>query len=216
MTLLGFLLLMGTLASAGSPRQMAVYLQPPGLRLVQDPSEILPPFYRYSNQSLFLPSYTNSQGKPEPGWASEIIKTRSFASHQSARLYYRTADLDQSIHFQAAGPLEGMRVWPEGALLILEVYDGDGSLMDGARPVEIAAMAKSGHYRQGSSSVLYSMDWSYGLFGPKGEPRLLPEKVEECHRCHSIAFYLTGDLIFTRFPGAEEIPPSRTEGVKGD
>jgi hypothetical protein len=206
MILVGLLLLMGTLAPAGSPRQMTVYLQPPGLRLVQDPLEILPSFYRYSNQSLVLPSYTDSQRKPKPGWAREIIKTRSFASHQSARLYYRTADLDRSIVFQTAGPLAKMRVWPEGALLILEVYDGDGSLMDGARPVEIAAMAKSGGHRKGSSSVIYSMDWSYGLFGPKGEPCLLPEKVEECHQCHSIAFHLTGDLIFSQFSGGGDSP----------
>ncbi|MGE5254218.1 MAG: cytochrome P460 family protein, partial [Planctomycetaceae bacterium] len=114
--------------------------------------------------------------------------------------------LDQSILFQGADPLAEMRVWPEGTLIVLEVYDGDDSLMDGARPVEIAAMAKSASRGKGSSPIFYSTDWSYGLFGPQGEPRLLPGKVEECHRCHSIAFQLTGDLIFTRFPGGRNFP----------
>lgn len=216
MKLLGSILLLVIADPAGVAQERSVFLQPPGLRLINDPIKVIPAFYEYPNQSLILPNYLDPLGTPAPGWARRIIKTRSFSSHQSARLYFRAPDLDQSALFQVSGPLSEMRIWPEGTLIILEVYDGDDSLVEGAEPVEIGVMAKAISHRAGSSTSFYPMDWSYALFGRDRKPRLVPTGVHECHQCHSIAFYLTGDLIFTRFPGPEEILPSRTEGLKDD
>lgn len=216
MKLLGAFLLLVIVDPAGIPQQKNAFLQPPGLRLIKDPTKVIPSFYQYPNRPLSLPSYLDPPGTPAPGWARKVIRTRSFSSRQSARLYFRIPDLAQSALLQVSGPLSEMRIWPEGTLIIVEVYDGDDSLVEGAEPVEIGVMAKAVSHREGSSTSFYPMDWSYALFGRDKKPRLVPAGVHECHQCHSIAFYLTGDLIFTRFPAAEEIPPNQTRGLKGD
>jgi hypothetical protein len=201
MKLLGSLLLLVIVDPAGVAQERNAFLQPPGLRLINDPIKVIPSFYQYPNRPLILPNYLDPLGTLASGWARRIIRTRSFSSRQSARLYFRTADLAQSLLFQVPGPLSEVRIWPEGTLIILEVYDGDDSLVEGAGAVEIGVMAKAVSHRAGPSTSFYPMDWSYALFGRDGKPRLVPTRVQECHQCHSIAFYLTGDLIFTRFTG---------------
>lgn len=84
--------------------------------------------------------------------------------------------------------------------MILEAYEGNGSMMGSTKPVEITVMAKKESHGSHSSPFFYLMDWSYARFTPEGDPSLQPDKVQECHSCHSIAFHLTGDLIFTPFP----------------
>ena len=207
--LLGALLLLGILEPAGIPEQKSVFLQSPGLRLVNDPTKVIPAFYQYPNRPLLLPHYLDPLRSPARGWGRKIIKTRSFSSRQNARLYFRTADLAQSALLQVSVPLSEMRIWPEGTLIILEVYDGDDSQVEGAEPVEIAVMAKMVGRRTGPSPSFYPMDWSYALFGRDGTSRLFPTRVRECHQCHSVAFYLTGDLIFTRFPGGGVSSPTK-------
>jgi hypothetical protein len=210
MKLLGALLLLGIMDPAAIPEQKTVFLQPPGLRLVSNPTKVIPAFYHYPTRPLIPPHYLDPVGTPAAGWARKIIRTRSFSSRQSARLYFRAADQAQSALLQVSGPLSEMRIWPEGTLIILEVYDGDDCLVEGAKPVEIAVMAKTVSRRAGPSPLFYPMEWSYGLFGRDGKSRLVPTRIHECHQCHSIAFYLTGDLIFTRFPeGAVSSQPNK-------
>ncbi len=203
--------LTGILALPGEGGESAVFLRPPGFRLVEDPSIVIPTVHQYLNQNLELPNYRDSAGKPEKGWTVEVIGTRRFSSSQSARLYFRMADLVRSTVFEKRDVPWDMRIWPSGTILILEAYDGDGSVVPTAKPVEIVAMSKMGTTEAGSSSVFYPVDWSYARFTPQGEPSLLPDDVQECHRCHSIAFHLTGDLIFTQFapeePCAACLPP---------
>jgi Trk K+ transport system NAD-binding subunit len=48
--------------------------------------------------------------------------------------------------------------------------------------------------------AFYPINWTYARFKPDGNLSITPDKVCDCHQCHSIAFHLTGDLIFTQFP----------------
>jgi hypothetical protein len=198
--LVATLSLLGTITLPGRAGESTVFLKPPGLRLIKDPSTIIPALYHYPNQTLILPDYRGSFGRQREGWAMEVIKTRRFFSHQSARLFFRTSDLARSTVFKASGPSRKMRLWPLGTLMILEIYEGNASLEQDAKPIKIAAMAKMEDSGNSSLVSFYPIDWSYATFTPGGEPSLVPDKVKECHRCHTIAFHLTGDLIFTQFP----------------
>ncbi len=51
-----------------------------------------------------------------------------------------------------------------------------------------------------SAQTFYPVNWTYARFNPDRSPSINSVKVRECHQCHSIAFHLTGDLIFTQFP----------------
>ncbi len=130
----------------------------------------------------------------------EIIETRRFFSNQSGRLYFRTSDLARATVFNPTPSLGKMRIWPRGTVMIMEVYAGKGGTMGGAEPVEVTVMAKVDHRGRSSPPFSYPVDWSYGRFTSEGEPFLLPGQVQECHRCHSIAFHFTGDLVFSQFP----------------
>lgn len=178
----------------------SVFLESPGLRPVKDPSTIITADYLYLNRPPALPDYRDPFGELRRGWVEEVIKTRRFFSNRSARVYIRSRDLVESSTFDPSGPLGKMRVWPMGTLAVIEIYEGDGSMMENATPVDIAVMVKMDKQATHSSASFYMMDWSYARFTRDGEPSLRPDEVRECHRCHNIALHLTGDLIFTRFP----------------
>lgn len=192
--------ILGMITLPSIAQEPTVFLDSPGLRPVKDPSTIIPADYLYSNRSPALPDYRDPFGKLRQGWVDEVIKTRRFFSNRSARVYIRSRDLVKSSTFSPSGPLGKMRVWPIGTPVVIEIYEGDGSMREHAIPVEIAVMVKMDDRATHSSSHFHPMDWSYARFTKDGEPSLTPDEARECHRCHSIALHLTGDLIFTRFP----------------
>jgi len=176
------------------------HLRPPGLRPTQDPSIVIPTDQHYPNQPPNLPKYRKAFGKPAPGWACETIETRRFSSDQSALIYYRTSDLATSHAIKASTISKTLRVWPQGTIIILESYKGNISLPSNAKLIAIDAMEKM-NAPKGSSDAFYPVNWSYASFSPEGKPTTITsQKTKECHQCHSIAFHITGDLVFTLFP----------------
>ncbi len=94
---------------------------------------------------------------------------------------------------------DAMRIWPVGTTLILEGYKGDASRPAGADLLEIEAMTKLDTPGSAAANSFFPVDWSYARYTPDGFWALSGEKLNECHQCHSIAFRLTGDLVFTLF-----------------
>lgn len=92
------------------------------------------------------------------------------------------------------------RFWPVGTTLIIETYKGNAFAKEKAKLIEIAAMSKINANENSVSKGLYPINWTYAKFMPDGNPSITSAKVHECHQCHSIAFHLTGDLVFTVFP----------------
>ncbi|MGD2185495.1 MAG: cytochrome P460 family protein [Desulfobacterales bacterium] len=177
-----------------------VFLKPPGLRLISDPETVIPASHHYLNQELHLPQYRNSTGLPLEGWSREFVKTRRFSSDQSAWVYFRMSDLRRTKVIQASGMTRTLRIWPTGATLILEAYKGDAVRIDNQSLLEIEVMAKIAKPEFSAQPFFYPVNWSYARFTPDGKSSLSTEKLNECHQCHSIAFRLTGDLVFSRFP----------------
>lgn len=193
-------ILLVLLRQASGAEEGGVLLKPPGLRLSQDLSITIPAHFQYANKAVTLPHYRKPFGEPVEGWEVEVVKTRRFFSHRSARVYYRNADLTRSRTFTLPGSSMGVRVWPLGTIIVLENYVGDGAMTVQTKPEEVTVMAKM-EGTGGPADPLFSpAEWSYGKFTAQGSPSLPPEEVEECHQCHSIAFHLTGDLIFTPLP----------------
>ncbi len=93
-----------------------------------------------------------------------------------------------------------MRIWHIGTIIILESYRGNTRLIDNPKPLEIFAMTKKGSINNSHAKPYYPVNWNYARFTPEGKPFITPEKLNECHQCHSIAFHLSGDLIFTQVP----------------
>jgi hypothetical protein len=197
---LALLMLLEIMILPALSEDSAVLLQPPGLRPTKNPSIIIPALYRYGNRALALPEYRDPSGRAGEGWAMEVIKTRRFFSNRSARLYFRNSDLAHSRVFNPSGSVWEMRIWPSGTLMVLETYEGDGATRTDAKPIEIAVMAKLEGHSTYSPRFFHHMDWSYAKFRPEGDLSLSSDEILHCHRCHSIAFQLTGDLIFTQFP----------------
>lgn len=183
-----------------NPADAPVYLNPPGMRAKKDPSIVIPAAKPYLNQPPQMPAYRNASGKPGDGWTRKYIDTRRFSSDQSAWIYYRTSDFLESKTAAASGGLQPFRIWPAGTKIILESYRGDAAAGTSAGLIEIVVMEKMDETCSGSAKSFYSPKWSYARFTPRKELSITPEKVLECHRCHSIAFRLTGDLVFTPFP----------------
>jgi len=175
------------------------YLRPPGLRPTKDPSIVIPTDQHYPNQPLNLPKYRKALGKPAQGWACETVETRRFSSDQSALIYYRVSDLAQSHAMKISNLTKTLRIWPAGTIIILESYKGNINLPNSAKLVAIDAMKKM-NAPKGSSSAFFPVNWSYAGFSPEGKPSSTSQKIKECHQCHSIAFHITGDLVFTLFP----------------
>ncbi|UCG11244.1 MAG: hypothetical protein JSU72_11875 [Deltaproteobacteria bacterium] len=175
-------------------------LQAPGFRLLSTPQEVVPWRYHYLNRAFPPPPYRAPDGAPLAGWRLRIVPTRRFFTNRSARVYYRLEELNQS-HFSLSTGGTGakmIRIWPVGAILVLETFAGNGALSSDARPVSVDCMRK---FEPGAQSfprlLLFAGEWCYQRFDFKGRLIPPPEGVAACHRCHSTAFHLTGDLVFT-------------------
>ena len=194
-TLVGILLVAIGVNLAGSDKP----LKPPGLRFIREPATVIPATYHYLNQKRELPRYRSASGTLLKGWSRQFIKTRRFSSDQSAWVYYRQSDLKRTKVIESSGLPDAMRIWPVGTTLILEGYKGDASHLDDSDLLEIEVMTKLDSTGLADPEKFFPVDWSYARYTPDGTLSLSTEKLNECHQCHSIAFRLTGDLVFTPF-----------------
>jgi hypothetical protein len=176
-----------------------VFLIPPGLRPVKDPSLVIPADYRYPNKLTKLPAYRDGVGNPADGWSAKHVDTRRFVSNQSAWVYFRNSDLKQSVATGEDAGKRAFRFWPVGTTLVIESYKGNALQRRKDKLIEIDVMAKVKEDRNPSVQGFYPVNWTYARFKPDGNPSITSAKVRDCHQCHSIAFHLTGDLIFTKF-----------------
>jgi len=195
--LAGVLLLASTLIHAG---EGAIYLKAPGLRLQKDPSVVIPVAYVYANRPLLLPHYRDGAGHPAAGWSRKYIPTRRFKSNQSAWIYFRRQDLENSVYLDRGLPGSGFCIWPGGSLIVIEIYQAGVLDRPAQAPVEIAVLSKADQNTPSYGKDFLAAEWSYARFTSRGDRSMDGPKVRECHQCHSIAFQLTGDLVFTRFP----------------
>jgi hypothetical protein len=177
-----------------------ILLSPPGLRLIKDPSIVIPADFNYPNRSLLLPAYRNPSGKPADGWSAKFVETRRFASDRSAWVFFRDSDLLRSVPRRIEGKQDAFRFWPVGTTMIIEIYKGNAPQKENDKLIEIAAMSKVKAERRSSFKAFFPANWAYARFNSDGKPATTAAKVHECHLCHRIGFHLTGDLIFTRFP----------------
>ena len=177
-----------------------IFLSPPGLRPLKDPAMVIPADYRYPNALIRLPTYRDANGKPADGWSNKFIPTRRFVSNQSAWIYFRISDFKRSVSAGKSTDKSAFRFWPVGTTVIIESYLGNARHMNGDDLVEIAVMSKTKGDRYPPTKAFYPVNWNYARFNPDGSSSITSAKIRECHQCHSIAFHLTGDLIFTNFP----------------
>ncbi len=196
----GAFFFLASLAVSIHSMEAEILLTPPGLRLIKDPSLVIPAEYRYSNQLLKLQAYRDASGNPANGWSVKFINIRRFASNRSAWIFFRNSDLQRSVSERKKGDQGAFRFWPVGTRIIIETYQGDAFQKENDKLIEIAAMVKIKAPKNPSFKAFYPANWTYTRFTPDGKPSMTAAKVRECHQCHSIAFHLTGDLIFTRFP----------------
>jgi hypothetical protein len=194
-TLAGIILVAIGLNFAGSDTP----LKPPGLRFIREPATVIPATYHYLNQKRELPRYRSASGTLLKGWSRQFIKTRRFSSDQSAWVYYRQSDLRRTKVIETSGLTGPMRIWPVGTTLILEGYKGDAAHLADSDLLEIEVMTKLDSTGLADPEKFFPVDWSYARYTPDGTWSLSGEKLNECHQCHSIAFRLTGDLVFTPF-----------------
>lgn len=176
-----------------------ILLTPPGLRYVKDPSLVIPAGYHYRNQLVKLPAYRDAAGKPADGWANKFVDTRRFVSNQSAWIYFRKSDLKHSVETPNDAEKGAFRIWPVGTTLVIESYQGTAITRIKDKLTEIDVMVKINEGGDSSTQAFYPANWVYSRFTPDGSPAITSAKVRECHQCHSIAFMLTGDLVFTLF-----------------
>ena len=188
------------MAAGGHSADSDNLLKPPGLRLMNDPETVIPATAHYRNQELQLPQYKSAAGVPLDGWSRKFVRTRRFSSNHSAWVYYRLTDLMRSTVIPTPGVSKTMRIWPPGTILILEGYKGDAARIDKRNLLEIFIMAKTDNADLSAQPLFYPANWSYARFTPGENSSLSAEKLNECHQCHSIAFRLTGDLVFSTFP----------------
>lgn len=186
-------------AIVGNTADSEWLLKPPGLRPLESPTTTIPATHQYLNRKLELPPYRSATGTPLKGWARTFIKTRRFSSDQSAWIFYRQSDLKQTKVIKNSGMPASLRIWPVGATLILEGYKGDALRPGDAQLVEIELMTKRTPASGSATDPFFAVDWNYARFTPEGAWSLSAQKLIECHQCHSIAFRLTGDLVFTPF-----------------
>jgi hypothetical protein len=177
-----------------------IFLSPPGLRLIRDPSLVIPADFNYSNRLITLPAYRDSLRDPASGWSVKFVDTRRFASNQSAWIFFRNSDLRRSVLKRREGDQGAFRFWPVGTTIIIEIYKGNAFQKENDLLIEIAAMSKIKADNNPFFNAFHPVNWTYAKFNPDGNLSITSAKVHECHQCHSIAFHLTGDLIFTHFP----------------
>jgi len=177
-----------------------IFLAPPGLRPVKDPTLVIPTGDRYSNKLIKLPNYRDASGHPARGWSGKFVATRRFVSNQSAWIYFRHSDLKRTVVVEKKEADRPLRFWPVGATLVIESYRGNARHKKIDDLVEIAVMSKFVEDGDSTTQAFYPVKWSYARFNPDGTPAITSAKVRECHQCHFIAFQYTGDLVFTDFP----------------
>lgn len=187
-------------SACGSFKDVPVYLRPPGLRSIKDPTVVIPAIHRYLNQPPARPAYRHANGDPAEGWVMKYVSTRRFSSDQSAWIYYRLSDLMGSKTIQSFRGSPHFRIWPVGTTIVLESYQGDATMRDISGLSEVFVMHKTRATGGAPVEAFYSANWSYARFTPQGELSINEQRVIECHQCHSIAFHITGDLTFTQFP----------------
>ncbi len=196
----GAFFLLASIAVSIHSMAAEILLSPPGLRLIRDPSLVIPADYNYSNRLITLPVYRDASGNPKSGWTVKFVDTRRFASNQSAWIFFRNSDLRRSILKQREGDQGAFRFWPVGTTIIIEIYKGNAYQKENDKLIEIAAMSKIKADDDPFFKAFHPVNWTYARFNPDGNHAITSAKVRECHQCHSIAFHLTGDLIFTQFP----------------
>ena len=196
----GAFFFLATIAVSLHSTAAEILLSPPGLRLIKDPSIVVPADFNYPNRSLLLPAYRNPSGKPADGWSAKFVETRRFASDRSAWVFFRDSDLLRSVSRRIEGKQDAFRFWPVGTTMIIEIYKGNAPQKENDKLIEIAAMSKVKAERRSSFKAFFPANWAYARFNSDGNPATTAAKVRDCHQCHSIAFHLTGDLIFTQFP----------------
>lgn len=177
-----------------------IVLSPPGLRLMKDPSIVIPADFNYTNRLIPLPAYRNLLGRPADGWSAKFVETRRFASDRSAWIFFRDSDLLGSVSRRIEGKPDAFRFWPVGTTMIIEIYKGNAFQKENAKLIEIAVMSKLEVARTSYLKAFYPANWTYAKFNSDGNGATTAATVRDCHQCHSIAFHLTGDLIFTQFP----------------
>ena len=185
---------------AGNAADPDGLLQPPGLRLLNEPATVIPATYQYVNQKRELPLYRSTSGAPMTGWKRKFIQTRRFSSNHSAWIFYRPSDLKRIQVIGNSVTSDPLQIWPVGATLILEGYKGDASRAGDTQPIGIEMMTKTAPALASATKNFFAVEWSYARYSPDGNWSLSRQKLMECHQCHSIAFQLTGDLIFTQLP----------------
>ncbi len=196
----GAFFFLASMAVSGGSIRAADLLTPPGLRLVKDPSIVIPADYHYPNSSFQLPAYRDSAGKPAQGWATIFVETRRFASNQSAWIFYRNSDLKNSTSWQNKKDPRRFRFWPPKTTIVIETYKGDAFWEKDRDLIEISAMSKIEGEKHALLKSFHQASWTYARFNSDGAPSTTSVEAHACHQCHSIAFHLTGDLIFSRMP----------------
>lgn len=184
------------------------FLQITNFRLRHTPQQVVQWHYQYINRAFSMPSYRTLQGDPLPGWGRLVVTTRRFFTDQSARIYFRIRDLRQSRLFSSTSPAaaEAMRIWPEGSILVLETFSGKTALADNAKPIAIDCIRKfRPDLANFPANTLFAGDWCYRRFSVEGKVSPMPAGATGCHQCHSTAFNLTGDLVFTLFSQNEAV-----------
>ena len=119
---------------------------------------------------------------------------------QSAWIYYRRQDLRKSFILDDGRQGKGLCIWPGGSLIVIESYEGGGPEKQVQAPVEIDVLSKAVQNTASYRKAFFAAEWSYARFTPGGVRAISGARVRDCHQCHGIAFQLTGDLVFTRFP----------------
>jgi hypothetical protein len=175
-------------------------------RLLDHPQGLVKWQHNYLNRTFNLPSYRTVQGNPLPGWRCQVIGTRRFFTNQSAKIYYRIEDLHQTTIFGSTTALDTMRIWPVGAILVLETYSGKAANTTKQSPLFIDCIRKfEADVRHFPEDTLFAGEWSYQRFDVKGKVLQMVGGASACHQCHATAFRLTGDLVFTLFSQDEAV-----------
>ena len=175
-------------------------IRAPGLRFKKDPGVVIPAPYAYTNRTLSLPQYRNSAGQAARGWSRKYVATRRFNSNQSAWIYFRPQDLNRCTILDVDQHPGRRCIWPGGSCLVVESYGADLPEGPDRPPLDIAVMVKAEKNSGPFGDVFFAAEWSYARFNAQGQRVTDSAGVADCHQCHGIAFQLTGDSIFTRFP----------------
>jgi hypothetical protein len=166
-----------------------ILLSPPGLRLIKDPSLVIPADFHYANRLVKLPAYRDISGNPEKGWSVKLVDTRRFASNQSAWIFFRDSDLQRSESKPKEDGRSAFRFWPVGTTIIIEIYKGNAFQKEKDKLIEIAAMSKVNADNNSLFQAFYPISWVYARFNPDKNPSITSAKVPHLYiTVHCIRF----------------------------